>query len=219
MDSPYAVGVSADAGYGAIGRRDAGRPDTVDPDIVGLDAGRRFVVPDDPADRPWRVRRAVRVIVVGPDDRVLLFEDSDPGVPGLTWWVTPGGGMDPGESERQTAIRELAEETGFLLDEEDLVGPLATRLTVHGYSDQVLRQYEAFYLARVAAFEVDVSAHTTAEQLTLQGHRWWSRDEISAGGSWIWPARVLELIDRALVEPRLPPLDLGREVGESTVPV
>ena len=139
---------------------------------VSDDSGRKYVIPDDPSDRPVRTRRAVRVIVVGPDDRVLLFEDSDPGIPGVTWWVTPGGGMDPGESERATAVREMAEETGYLLDEAALVGPLATRYAVHGYSDQILDQQEPFYLAVVSAFEIDISAHTEEEKFTLQGHRW-----------------------------------------------
>ena len=184
---------------------------------VSDESGRRYEIPDDPADRPVRTRRAVRVIVVGPDDRVLLFEDSDPGVPGVTWWVTPGGGMDPGESERTTAVREMAEETGYVLDEDALVGPLATRYAVHGYSDQVLEQDETFYLVRVPAFEIDISAHTEEEQLTLQGHRWWTRTEIEAGGAWIWPEQLLELWDRA-ARPTLPPLGLGRQ-EESTVPV
>lgn len=184
---------------------------------MSSDSGRKYVIPDDPADRPVRSRRAVRLIVVDPDDRVLLFEDSDPGIPGVTWWVTPGGGMDPGESERQTAVRELAEETGYALSESDLAGPLATRFAVHGYSDQVLEQQESFYLARVPAFEIDVSAHTEEEQITLQGHRWWTRPEIAEGAAWIWPAELLVLWDRA-TDPTAPPLDLGRQ-EESTVPV
>lgn len=181
------------------------------------ESGRKYVIPDDPADRPVRTRRAVRVIVVGPDDTVLLFEDSDPGLPGVTWWVTPGGGMDPGESERRTAVREVAEETGHLLAEHDLVGPLATRFAVHGYTDQILEQHETFYLARVDAFEIDVSAHTEEEQITLQGHRWWTRAEIEVSAAWIWPVQLIELWDRAH-DPELPPLDLGRQ-EESTVTV
>lgn len=184
---------------------------------VSSDSGRRYVIPEDPADRPIRTRRAVRVIVVGPDDRVLLFQDSDPGIEGISWWVTPGGGMDPGETERQTAVREVGEETGYRLAEADLVGPLATRCAVHGYSDQVLEQQETFYLARVGEFTIDTSAHTAAEQVTLLGHRWWSRDEIASGEAWIWPAELLRLWDRA-TDPTLPAIDLGRQ-EESTVAV
>lgn len=180
--------------------------------------GRKFEIPDDPSQRQRRVRRAVRVIVVDALDRTLLFEDSDPGKPGVTWWVTPGGGMDPGESERQTAVREVAEETGHPLREDELIGPLATRNAVHGYSDQILEQTESFFLARVDEFELDTSAHTVEEQLTLQGHRWWSRRELEETDAWIWPTQLLELWERA-ADPALPCLDLGQDESESTVPL
>lgn len=184
---------------------------------VSTETGRTFAIPQDPADRPVRRRRAVRVIAVGPDDRVLLFEDSDPGIPGLTWWVTPGGGIDPGETERQAAVREMAEETGYVLAEDALIGPLATRYVVHGYTDQVLEQHESFYLVRVQAFEVDVAGHTVDEQVTLQGHRWWSREELASKTAWIWPAELLGIWDRA-PDLSLPVLELGRQ-EESTIPV
>lgn len=185
--------------------------------VMSTESGRTFAIPDDPADRPIRRRRAVRVIVVSPDDRVLLFEDSDPSIPGLTWWVTPGGGMDPGETERRTAVREMAEETGFVLAEDALIGPLATRYAVHGYTDQVLEQHESFYLAPVSSFQVDVAGHTVDEQVTLLGHRWWTREELASSTAWIWPAELIELWDRA-ADPSLPVVELGRQ-EESTVPV
>lgn len=182
------------------------------------DIGRRFEIPDDPRERERRRRRAVRVILVDDRDRLLLFEDTDPGVPGVTWWATTGGGMDPGETERETAVREVAEETGCVLREEDLIGPLAVRRAVHGYSDQILDQEEPFFLAVVPAFEIDISAHTEEERHTLQGHRWWSRAELESTDAWIWPGRLLELWDRA-GDPSLPPLDLGTDESESTVAV
>ena len=180
------------------------------------DIGRKFEIPDHPRDRLRRLRRAVRVILVDTRGRTLLFEDSDPGVPGVTWWATPGGGIDPGETERQTAVREVAEETGYVLQEDQLVGPVGRRRAVHGYSDQILDQTEPFYLAYVPEFEIDVSAHTEEERLTLQGHRWWTRAELMATDAWIWPGQLIELWDRA-GDPGQPELDLGVEESESTV--
>ncbi len=37
-------------------------------------------------------------------------------------WGTPGGGVDPGESPKDAAIRELLEEVGLRVDECELVG-------------------------------------------------------------------------------------------------
>ena len=126
-----------------------------------------------PADRPRTTRETVRVIMID-HDRTLLFEDSDPGVPDAQWWVTPGGQIEPDETMTQAAIREVAEETGYSLSEADLRGPIAFRHVVHGYSDQVIEQDEAFFLAMVQPFEVDISAHTPDEQKTMLQHRWWS---------------------------------------------
>ena len=56
------------------------------------------------------------VTVTDPSGCVLLLRRSltDPWRPGF--WNLPGGKQDPGETPRQTAARELAEESGICLD-------------------------------------------------------------------------------------------------------
>lgn len=156
-----------------------------------------FVVPA-PEDRPRLDRRAVRVLVLDRDDRMLLFKDSDLGLdPVAHWWVTPGGGVDPGESDLEAAVRELWEETGLVVDAGELVGPVLTRDVVHGYSDKVVDQVEVFYVARVDAFEVDTSAHTEEEQLTVADIRWWPLPDLAATDDDVWPRDVLAVLDLA----------------------
>lgn len=174
----------------------------------------QFPIPEDPADRPRKTRTAVRVIMVNSQEQVLLFQDSDPGLPEFRWWVTPGGGIDPGETEIEAAVREVAEETGYLMPPEHLLGPVARRRVVHGYSDQVLEQEEAFYVARVGDFDVDISGHTLEEQLTLQQSRWWALDDLATTTEWIWPAQILQLWGLAEVSDQWP-LELGLQ-EEST---
>ena len=129
--------------------------------------------------------------------------------------VTPGGGIDEGESEIHAAIREVAEETGYQLAEAELLGPIARRHVVHGYSDLVIEQDESFFLAMVSPFEVDISAHTADERLTLLGHRWWTHDDLRHTDEWIWPHELVELWSLA-GQPDSWPVDLGTQ-EESTV--
>jgi 8-oxo-dGTP pyrophosphatase MutT (NUDIX family) len=156
-----------------------------------------FVVPA-PEHRPRYERRAVRVLVLDEADRMLLFQDSDLGLDPVThWWMTPGGGVDPGESDLDAGVRELWEETGLVVSGADLVGPLLTRTVVHGYSDKVVDQVEVFYVVRVPAFEVDTAAHTEEEQLTVADIRWWTLADLSTTTDDVWPRDVLAVLDLA----------------------
>ncbi|WP_347351213.1 NUDIX domain-containing protein [Intrasporangium sp.] len=178
-----------------------------------------------PAERPRRVRRTARVLLVDDRARILLFSDSDPGLPGRRWWITPGGGVDPGESDTQAAVRELAEETGARVEEGSLLGPTLVRHVVHGYTDVVTDQHDVFYACWVPAFEVSDAGHTEEERLTMVNHRWWTWAEPAGTGEEVWPAELLSMwadaearrADARAGRPPRPPVDGGR-AEESTVP-
>lgn len=175
---------------------------------------RRFAaVPPD--ERPRRARRATRIVVTD-GTAVLLFADTDPGIPGSRWWITPGGGIDPGETELDAGVRELFEETGLQVTAADLGRPVMRRRVVHGYSDQILTQDETFFVLRVARFAPDLSRHTPDEQLTLTGHRWIDLDALSDVLEPVWPDDLPRLVAQA-AEPDAGVLDLG-VVEESTLP-
>ncbi|MGE5026952.1 MAG: dihydroneopterin triphosphate diphosphatase [Betaproteobacteria bacterium] len=59
--------------------------------------------------KPYKIPVSVLVVIYTPDLQVLLLERADhPG-----YWQSVTGSCDPGESLRQTAVREVFEETGL----------------------------------------------------------------------------------------------------------
>jgi len=119
-------------------------------------------------DDGWAIeeRDSVRVVVLDPDDRVLLFRAIHPHRPDIgTWWELPGGGIDPGETVVDTAIRELREETGIAVAAEQLSRPTWSRIGTFQYHGVRRVQHEVVLVARLTATAVvDTSGQLVYEQ-------------------------------------------------------
>jgi ADP-ribose pyrophosphatase YjhB (NUDIX family) len=145
---------------------------------------------------PLRLRRAGRVIVLDPDDRVLLFRYDD-GPPNDRHWCTPGGGLNDGEDYPAGARRELAEETGW--DDVPLGPEVHERTLTMGYADAIVQQHERFFLARVETARRglgEVAAMHASDGIAAS--RWWTLDEMAATDEVIWPGGLADLIRRLL---------------------
>jgi 8-oxo-dGTP diphosphatase len=62
----------------------------------------------------------VGAIVRDQADRLLVILRGRP--PAAGRWSIPGGRVEPGESDQQALLREMAEETGLVVEVGDLVG-------------------------------------------------------------------------------------------------
>jgi 8-oxo-dGTP diphosphatase len=70
------------------------------------------------------------------DNQVLLLQK-----PRRNWWVAPGGKMEPGESVRDSCIREFREETGIYLRNPNIKG-IFTFIMKDG--DKILSEWMMF---------------------------------------------------------------------------
>ena len=143
-------------------------------------------------------RQAARVVLVA-DGRVLLQNGFDPARPeDGTWWLTPGGGLNDGESVEEGAVREVHEETGLRLSPQQLGPVIATRVCLFNFERRRYRQSETFFAVRVELFTPQHHGWDEVEQRALLDHRWWSVDELRATGEAVYPRQLADLVDAVL---------------------
>jgi 8-oxo-dGTP diphosphatase len=143
-----------------------------------------------------RRRPTARVLLIDPQDRILLMNGR---LPGRTrgGWFTVGGGAEPGESVLEAAAREIVEETG--LSEFEL-GPVVWRRE----GEVMLPDGEAAWLdehyivARTPGGEPVRDGWLEHEVSLIDDIRWWTLADLQATEDRVFPPDLPALLGDVL---------------------
>ena len=143
-------------------------------------------------------RATSRVLLIDPSGAVLMFLQYGKDRAVAPRWITPGGGVDPGEDHDQAAIREVFEETGLVL--ETIPAPF---LEEDFAPDQRWHPYQtghwAWYDIRIDRFEPTRDGWTEEEQLDVVEGRWMTAQELEAEAHEVEPADLPAMLRARLV--------------------
>jgi 8-oxo-dGTP pyrophosphatase MutT (NUDIX family) len=156
-------------------------------------------LPDD--GRPVTERSVVRVVVLDTQGKMLLFHTHDLVNPDLgTWWELPGGGIDPGETYRDAAVRELREETGIIAAHSSVGPPAWRRRASYRYRQERRLCDEVIATIRVPVPEpgIDESQRLDYEKEDYFGYRWWPVAEVATSTERFYPGTLPVLLSAFL---------------------
>jgi len=145
----------------------------------------------------------VMVALVDDQGRVLM-QERDGRAASPYQWQFPGGGLEPGETARDAAVRELEEETGLVVDPDEL-----TDLGVFHVNDSRPLDFSV-YAARTDARDDDVECHEGRQMTFVERSRFddlplttYTRLALSTVDAWAgWAPEPRRFGCVMLVDPR-----------------
>jgi len=118
---------------------------------------RRDYLNDPKAPKANSIVPSVTAIVTNDVGELLLVHKTDNNL-----WALPGGGMDPGESIAQAAVRETKEETGMDIEVAGIVGLYTNPHHVIAYDDgEVRQQFSVCFTTQLLGGQISTSSETS----------------------------------------------------------
>ncbi|MEO6702555.1 MAG: NUDIX domain-containing protein [Jatrophihabitantaceae bacterium] len=145
------------------------------------------------------LRTAGRAFLIDDLERVLLIHDRVDIDATDSHWITPGGGIEDGETIAEAACREVYEETGLVITLPSDAPSMYTEAVTFTFAGKYVEQVNHYFLVRVASdLPVRPAANTDDERLVGLGHRWWPLAELDASDVTREPRALVQLLRRAL---------------------
>jgi 8-oxo-dGTP pyrophosphatase MutT (NUDIX family) len=155
--------------------------------VAGLPTGEDFA----------SVRHSVRIVLIDSRSRMLAFRTREYSRPeyGL-WWELPGGGIEPGETAAQAAVRELYEETGIAVDESEVRPPNWVRSSTYVKRGTRRLQHEVVVLIRLdrPGPDLDTSRQLPDELEDYVDYAWLPVDSVIGSTEPFYPGRLPTLL-------------------------
>lgn len=148
------------------------------------------------------VRKSARAILINKENEILLFKFIFKEMfEEKVIWVTPGGGVEPGEDFEATLKRELFEETGLILKS---IGPwIWTKEVLFKGKESDFISYERYYLINTNNKDISFDNMTLNEVTTLKGFKWWSANELLSSKEEFFTSQLGKLFSE-IIEGNIP---------------
>jgi 8-oxo-dGTP pyrophosphatase MutT (NUDIX family) len=143
-----------------------------------------------------RRRLSARLLLLDEEGHLLLFRYAVARgfLDGPSYWSTPGGGLEPGETFEDAAKRELLEETGILV--ETVGSPVAEReFILKLITEEEVVAEERYFSVRVPCQTISYAKWTALEMECMIEHRWWPLDELASTNDTVYPENLLDMLN------------------------